>query len=203
MLLDSPLYPERNQRINSNPLYNRFMELFDLVDKNDKVIGVTDKETSHANGDIHRIVAIFVFDNDGKLYVQEHLVSGGLWDHSVGGHVHKGESYDEAAKREAKEELNLDVRIKQVSVFYSDETWGGKNIKHYIGLYECVPSDNWKFASNDEVKHIHPMEIKKIVEEMNKNPRNFTGGFKNTMYEYIKRKDLKSKLKNYNLGRKD
>jgi len=179
------------------------MELYDLVDKNDKVIGTTDKATSHSNRDIHRIVAIFLFDKRGNLYVQEHLVSGNILDHSIGGHVDKDESYDHAAIREAKEELGLTAPLKKISIFYSDETWGGNNIKHFIGLYECQAPKDWVFEENDEVKHIYPMTIENIVEKMNTNPKDFTGGFKNTMYEYIKRKNLSLKLKNYNLGRKD
>jgi isopentenyl-diphosphate Delta-isomerase len=179
------------------------MELFDLVDINDKIIGTTDKLTAHANGDIHRIVAVFLFDENGNLYLQEHLISGNILDHSVGGHVDRGESYDVAAKRESEEELGLDTPLSQVSVFYSDETWGGSKIKHFVGLYECQAPKNWVFKENDEVKHIYPMKLEEIVEKMNTNPKDFTGGFKNTMYEYIKRKNLSLKLKNYNLGRKD
>ena len=179
------------------------MELFDLVDINDKVIGTTDKQTAHANGDIHRIVAVFLFDKNGDLYVQEHIKSGNILDHSVGGHVTKGESYDKAAKREAKEELGLSTPLSKVSVFYSDETLSGVNIRHFIGLYECRAPKNWVFKENEEVKHIYPMKVEEIVKEINTNPKNFTGGFKNTMYEFIKRKNLPLKLKNYNLGRKD
>lgn len=179
------------------------MEPLDLVNKNDKVIGTTNKETAHLNGDIHRIVAVFVFAPNGNLYVQEHIKGGGKLDHSVGGHVQKGESYDKAAKRESKEELGLSERLKKISVFYSDETWDGSNIIHYIGLYECKPSNNWRFEANDEVKNIYSTPLSEIVEMMNINPEKFTGGFKNTMYEYIKRKNLSLSLKNYNLGRKD
>jgi isopentenyldiphosphate isomerase len=179
------------------------MELFDLVDRNDKVIGVIDKKTAHSNRDIHRIVAVFVFDKNGDLYVQEHLISNNILDHSVGGHVDKGESYDAAAAREAKEELGLSAPLSKVSVFYSDETLSGVNIIHFIGLYECRAPKDWKFTENEEVKHIYPMSLEKIVEGMNNNPKNYTGGFKNTMYEYIRRKKLPLKLKNYNLGRKD
>lgn len=175
------------------------MELFDLVDRNDKVIGTTNKLKAHKDGGIHRIVAIFVFDKNGELYVQEHLASGNILDHSVGGHVKKGESYAHAAKREAEEELGLVAEISKISEFYSDETWGGKNVRHFICLYECQAPDNWSFKGNNEVKNIFPLAVPAIVKQMNSSPRNFTGGFKNTLFEYIKRKGLKLHLKNYNL----
>lgn len=173
------------------------MEVFDLVDRDDRVIGETNKEASHEGGLIHRIVAVFVFGKDSRLFVQEHLKSGNKLDHTVGGHVKKGESYDEAAPREAFEEIGLAEPLYKVSVFYSDETWGGSNIKHMIGLYECKPS-NWTFKENEEVKKLIPMTLDEIVDLMNKEPKKFTGGFKNTLFEYIKRKGLPLNLTNYN-----
>lgn len=165
------------------------MELFDLVDENDNVIGTTDKQTAHKNAGIHRVAAIYVFTEDGKLYMQEHIKSGGKFDHSVGGHVAKGEAYDEAAKREAFEELGITDPLTKISIFYSDETFRWP-MRHMIGLYECTPSKNWRFTSNEEVKNILPMAIPDIVDTMNKQPEKFTGGFLKTMTEYIKQKNL-------------
>src|ERR1700739_2889901 len=97
------------------------MELFDLVDKNDNVIGTTDKPTAHANKQLHRVAAVYVFNDLGELYVQVHKSSGGLYDHSVGGHVSKGEEYATAASREADEELGIRQPLAYLSTFYSDE----------------------------------------------------------------------------------
>jgi isopentenyl-diphosphate Delta-isomerase len=171
------------------------MEKFDLVDINDNVIGTTDKQTSHQNGDLHRCVAIYVFNSKGELYIQEHLKSG-LWDNSVGGHVTKGEDYDTAAKREGFEELNLNCPLQKISTFYSDESFGKMNCFHMFCLYKCTPT-NWQFIPNDEVKNIIPMKIKEVIELMNKSPWKFTPGFLNTMNEYIIQKKLQFKLKEY------
>ncbi|MEI6237242.1 MAG: NUDIX domain-containing protein [Candidatus Saccharibacteria bacterium] len=162
------------------------MELFDEVDKNDNVIGTTNKVDSHKTSKIHRIVAIYVFDKNGLLYVQIHKTSGGLYDNSIGGHVAKGESYDEAAIREAKEELGIVQKLNKISVFYSDET---PTIKHMICLYECVVADDWRFVPNDEVEEIVPMEVNVIKKMMNTNRELFTGGFVNTMKEYLRIKN--------------
>ena len=71
------------------------IELFDLIDKQDNVIGVTDKPTAHSIGQLHRVAGVYVFDKQGRLYVQVHKKSGGLYDHSIGGHISQGESYEE------------------------------------------------------------------------------------------------------------
>ncbi len=168
------------------------MEEFDLVNEQDEVIGTTNKEKSHRDAGIHRVVAIYVFTLDGKLYIQDHIKSG-MWDHSVGGHVSKGEDYDQAVVREGKEELGLDGPFQKLSHFYSDETYRGKPIKHFFTLYEGTPVD-WKFVPNDEVKKIQPCTIEEIVDWMNRNPEKFTPGFINSMAEYITVKSLPFKL---------
>src|SRR3712207_1323860 len=96
-------------------------EKLDVVDLQDNDIGITDKDTAHREGLIHRVAAVYVFRPDGFLFVQEHKRSGGAYDHSVGGHVSRGEAYDDAAQREASEELGLEQPLERLSIFYADE----------------------------------------------------------------------------------
>ena len=161
------------------------MELFDKVDEHDEVIGTTNKQEAHTEGYIHRVVAVYAFDNEGRLYVQHHKKAG-MFDHSVGGHVAQGEAYDIAASREAREELGITDPLSYVDTFYSDETYCGTPYRHMFALYTCVPSAEWKFVANDEVGTIEPMSLDVIVEQMNKNPRLFTPGFLNSMEFYLK-----------------
>lgn len=161
---------------------NTFTELFDLVDQDDKVVGTTDKATAHTEGQLHRVAAVYVFDQAGRLYVQVHKKSGGLYDNSVGGHVSQGETYEQAAYREAKEELGIDQPLEYLATFYSDE-W--PEIQHMFGLYSCVADPNWKFEPNDEVEEIIPMSLSDIQELMIAQPERFTNGFINTMKKYL------------------
>lgn len=110
------------------------MEHLGLVDENDNVIGTTDKLTAHANKQLHRVAAVYVFNQSGELYVQVHKSSGGLYDHSVGGHVQQGEDYATAAIREAHEELGIKQPLTELSVFYSDEG----DYSHMFGLFEYI-----------------------------------------------------------------
>lgn len=162
------------------------MEQFDLVDKNDEVIGTTDKPTAHTKRQLHRVAAVYVFNEKGELYVQVHKASGGKFDHSVGGHVSKGETYAIAAKREADEEIGIRQPLKYLSTFYSDE---GIYI-HMFGLFECIADNGWKFIPNDEVEEIIPMRLEEIWKLMESTPEKFTGGFINTMKEYRKIKQI-------------
>ena len=162
------------------------MEQFDLVDQDDKVIGVTDKPTAHAQRQLHRVGAVYVFNQRGELYVQVHKSSGGLYDNSVGGHVSRGEDYMAAARREAREELGIEQPFAHVATFYSDE---GIYL-HMFGLFECVADPSWRFVPNDEAADIIPMKLDDIRSLMQTNREKFTGGFVNTTQEYCSVKGL-------------
>lgn len=162
------------------------MEKLDLIDRQDNVIGVTDTRKAHIEKLLHRVVAVYVFNEIGQLYVQVHKSSGGLLDHSVGGHVSMGETYEVAAAREAEEELGIKQSLNFLNSFYSDEI----TYLHMFGLFECIADSSWKFVPNDEVEEIIPMSISDIWDMMNKTPKKFTGGFINTMKEYRRIKNL-------------
>jgi isopentenyldiphosphate isomerase len=87
-------------------------EHFDIVDKDDHVIGRASRSEVHGNPELtHRVAHVLVFNSSGQLYLQlrapDKDVQPGKWDTSVGGHVDVGETYEEAATREMREELGI------------------------------------------------------------------------------------------------
>jgi len=87
------------------------MELIDVVNEQDEVIEVKDKDAVHRDGDLHRAAIIYVVNSSGKVLVHKRAatkkLNPSLWDITVGGHVHSGETYEDAAKRELEEELGI------------------------------------------------------------------------------------------------
>lgn len=86
-------------------------EILDIVDENDQVIGQSPRGEAYAKGLRHRCVFIQARDAAGRLFVHRRtptkLVFPSLYDMFVGGVVGAGESYDDAALREAEEELGV------------------------------------------------------------------------------------------------
>ncbi|GHH18610.1 NUDIX hydrolase [Streptomyces lanatus] len=86
-------------------------EILDIVDENDQVIGQSPRGEAYARRLRHRCVFIEARDAQGRLFVHRRtptkLVFPSQYDMFVGGVVGAGESYDDAALREAEEELGV------------------------------------------------------------------------------------------------
>jgi isopentenyl-diphosphate delta-isomerase type 1 len=87
------------------------LEILDVVDADDRVIGARERGDIHRKRLFHRSVHVFVFDSAGRLYLQRRSLAKeehpGRWDSSASGHVDSGESYEAAAVRELEEEIGL------------------------------------------------------------------------------------------------
>ena len=96
-------------------------EMLTLVTEEDEVLGPMARSRVHGNPQlIHRSVHVLILW-EGQLLLQKRSrhkdTQPGKWDTSVGGHVSFGQSYMEAARREAEEELGL--RLAHLDFLYS------------------------------------------------------------------------------------
>lgn len=88
------------------------MELFEIVDEDDRVIGLRTRAECHGNPSlVHRVAHVLIVNQEGALLLQKRSlhkdIQPGKWDSSVGGHLDPGEDYLAAARREMQEELGL------------------------------------------------------------------------------------------------
>ncbi|MFE7654179.1 NUDIX hydrolase [Streptomyces bottropensis] len=108
-------------------------EILDIVDEGDRVIGQVPRGEAYARGLRHRAVFVLVRDGGGRVFVHRRtdtkLIFPSLYDMFVGGVVGAGESYDDAALREAEEELGVSGLPRPAPLFrflYDDgagRTW--------------------------------------------------------------------------------
>ena len=87
------------------------LELVDLVDLEDRVLGQVTRGRVRGENLLHRGVSVLVWNGRGELFVHRRTdtkdVFPGLHDLFVAGVVGAGETYAEAARREAQEELSI------------------------------------------------------------------------------------------------
>ena len=103
------------------------MEYLDLVNEKDEVIGKEDRDIIYKkNYRNFRVINIMIFTSDNKIIVPKRSsnrrVFPNCYDCSVGGHVSSGETYEEAAYRELKEELGIEnVELQEIGYFNPNE----------------------------------------------------------------------------------
>jgi isopentenyl-diphosphate delta-isomerase type 1 len=88
-----------------------YNEMLPVVDPDDQVVGEAKRGVVHQRGLKHRAAHVLVFDGQGRLYLQLRSAAKdthpGKWTTSASGHLDPGESYEQAAARELREELGL------------------------------------------------------------------------------------------------
>jgi len=90
------------------------VELIDVLTESGAPTGERkSKADVHRDGDWHCAAHLWIVGSDGRLVLQKRAMAKenwpGKWDVSVAGHVSAGERPEDAAVREAREELGLDV----------------------------------------------------------------------------------------------
>jgi len=94
--------------------------ILEIIDENDKVVGKETRHEIHKNGLLHREIHVWLYNGEGELFFQKRAndkdTFPGLLDASVGGHVEVGDSYEETAVKEIKEETGLEIKSKDLKL---------------------------------------------------------------------------------------
>ena len=88
-----------------------------LVDSSDRVLGSLGRAACHAGeGRLHRAFSILVFDDEGRLLIQQRSAEkelwAGSWSNSCCGHPLEGEALEAAARRRVGEELGIQPELE-------------------------------------------------------------------------------------------
>ena len=101
------------------------MEMVDIIDSEGHTVGTVSRQEMRGRRLPHRCVYILVFNRRGELFV--HLrtptkdVYPGCWDVAIGGVLAAGETFDQGAVREGREELGVDITPEPLFPFrYED-----------------------------------------------------------------------------------
>mmetsp|Transcript_22086 Transcript_22086/g.61308 ORF Transcript_22086/g.61308 Transcript_22086/m.61308 type:complete len:193 (+) Transcript_22086:210-788(+) len=161
-------------------------ELFDIVDKNNVVIGQEPRAKVHALGLLHRAVYCFVWNSQGELLIQQRSpkkkIGPGKWDLSCAEHLQPGETFLQGAQRGLLEELNISAAItsgplapthqrehREGESFVDREFVESYCLEGYDGPFTCDP------AEVADAKFVTMLELKEMFRER---PDDFTPWFR-------------------------
>ena len=93
-------------------------EIIDELNEQGEVIGQIDKDLAHKEGRLHKAIHLWILNKNNEVLLQYRCKDKKLypdtWDVSVGGHVAAFEDTKDACVREAKEELGIDIKVKDL-----------------------------------------------------------------------------------------
>lgn len=147
-------------------------EYIDIVTKEGKPTGKTVlKSEAHKNGWYHNTIHLWLFTNKGEILLQQRshkkTIHPLLWDVSAAGHIDAGESFIEAALRETREELGLQLEANQltkVGTFLHETNYGAiqDNEFHQVFIAELKPPLEILTPLEEEVEAIKLVNFKEF-----------------------------------------
>lgn len=140
-------------------------ELLIVVNPDDKIIGYrTRRDCHHDKSLIHRVVGLLIYNKKGQMLLQKRSgtkdLQPGKWGISVGGHVTKGQTYEQALQRETLEELGIISKFTFIKkwIIYSPQETEMSSLYRAIndGPFKTDPKEisEIRFFDIDEIAHL-------------------------------------------------
>ena len=145
------------------------MELIEIVDENGNFTGqVMDKEEAHDKNLLHNEVGIFIINDDGKVLLQKRSANKRFSPNKWGlcaGHVEANESLENAALREIKEEVGLDITSKELIPYGEREITISDSNSHITYFYyiRCNKKENEFAIQTEELSEVKWFNIDEII----------------------------------------
>ena len=143
------------------------LEMLEIVDEDNRVIGVRDRAEIHRQGLWHRSVHIFIFNSRGELYLQKRSPQKDQypehWDSSAAGHLIPGENLGMAAHRELGEELGIDTELTEVYRHPACQETGWEFVTLFVGRTDEPVRLNLEEAT--EGRFFTTSQVRDLVED--------------------------------------
>ncbi|MBC8495582.1 NUDIX domain-containing protein [archaeon] len=165
------------------------VEIVDVVNDNDKIIGKTSKSLCHKYALLHRDSKILTFKDYSlkEIVLQKRPMNLKRNPGKIvlpGGHVDTGETYLQAAKRENMEEMHVDeksLNLKFEKLFKikipDDEDY------LFVTVYKDIDSGPFH-PDHEEVDSYFFADIDKLEKDMDNHPNKYTFGTILILKEY-------------------
>ncbi|MDH3616071.1 MAG: isopentenyl-diphosphate Delta-isomerase [Gammaproteobacteria bacterium] len=161
-----------------------------LVDRDDNEVGHLSKALCHNGaGVLHRAFSLFLFDDSGRLLLQQRgegkRLWPGYWSNSCCSHPRRGESMETATMRRLNDELNVEASLEHAYNFcytaeYSEAGSENELCHVYLGK---VSSD---IQPNDsEIASVRFVAASVLDAELARSPQRFTPWFKQEWRELV------------------
>lgn len=153
------------------------VEMLDIVNEHDEVVGQAARADIHLNNQMHRATHIILTNSAQQIFVQLRSktkdTNPGLWDSSAAGHVDAGESYVNCAARELEEELGVQVAASQL-LEIGRLPPSAENGFEFVRIYAAQSDDPITLAAG-EVDDGMWLSIAELNDRLKNQPQAFAG----------------------------
>lgn len=160
-----------------------------LVNEQDDILGLMEKQQAHEAGLLHRAFSVFIFNDKNELLIQQRAKdkyhSPGLWTNTCCSHPREDESYKDAAMRRLKEEMGFSCEMDYIFDFIYKADVGDGLTEHELdyvfrGIFNGEPVLN-----PDEVADYKWIDFEELKLDVVHNPQRYTKWFKIIFNEYL------------------
>lgn len=146
------------------------MELIDIVDENGNFTGqVMDKEEAHNKNLLHNEVAVFIINDNEQVLLQKRSANkrfdANKWA-LCAGHVDAGESLENAALRELKEEVGINISLNDLKLL-AEKEFTIKDSNSHITYFYYVKSnlsENDFTIQKEELSEVKWFDLDKVID---------------------------------------
>lgn len=155
-----------------------------LVDDQDREIGQEEKIQAHlGEGKLHRAFSLFLWDEKGRLLLQQRaagkMLWPGFWSNSVCSHPRQGETILLAAQRRLQQELGAEGRNwRQITSLVYQAPYLDIGSEHEFCHVVFAEAAGAISQNNEEVQAVRWVRIPELLSEIQAYPERFTPWFK-------------------------
>lgn len=165
-------------------------EIIDLVNEKDEVIGTVKKSLAHKNPSlIHREVGVIIFNDKDEVLLQQRSFNKkndpGVWKNAAAGHILAGKNPIDAIKREAREELGIEIQPILYKKFFKRHIKKGENSEaRFIWMYYSLcKSETRLIIDKKEVADAKWIPINQLKKFSQNNSYDFNGTINKLTFE--------------------
>jgi isopentenyl-diphosphate delta-isomerase len=170
---------------------NKYMEeKVVLVNEKNEVLGTMPKMEAHEKGVLHRAISILIYNKEGEMLIQQRAASKYhwplIWSNAVCSHPRENESFQEAAERRLKEELNINCSLKEVYnfIYKAEDELTGLIEHEYDTVFEGRFDGEIPF-NPEEIASIRWIALGDLIQEIKHEPEKFSFWFKEILKNYM------------------
>lgn len=167
----------------SGPTVSFGSEQLILVDHQDNAIGRMSKARCHeGRGVLHRAFSLFIFDEAGRLLLQQRSGEKRLWplywSNSCCSHPRWGETMETATRRRLVEELGIEAELRYVYKFIYQADFRDVGAEHELCWVYIGRSTQPVRANPNEVESWRFVSCSDLDLELKQRPEDFTPWFR-------------------------